>query len=244
MRAKQGAAISGLIPISETDTVASTITALQAELVEFGVSAGAYHMTPPFHSQVSKKTVFAHFGMSASAIQKYLDPAVFENDPVPDYVMTAGRTMSLTRILSIIKVPPAINELIEITASFGFVDAICMPLFGPNSRNSYAFLLLTDHNKLNDNDFVKLIFERHESYHTKICTLIVRDHQTRIKLSEREREVILWIARGKSNQDIAAILEISSGTVDTYVRRLYSKLGVNDRVSAVIESISRGLFHL
>ena len=244
MRAKQGAAISGLIPIAETDTVASTIAALQAELVELGISAGAYHMTPPFHSQVSKKTVFAHFGMSASAIQKYLDPAVFEIDPVPDYVMTAGRTMSLSRIISTIKVPPVIYEFVEIAASFGFVDGICMPLFGPNSRNSYAFLLLKDNNKLNDIDFVKLIFERHESYHIKICTLIVRDQQKSIKLSEREREVILWIARGKSNQDIATILDISSGTVDTYIRRLYSKLGVNDRVSAVIESIGRGLFHL
>lgn len=244
MRAKQGAAISGLIPIAETDTVASTIAALQAELVDLGISAGAYHMTPPFHSQVSKKTVFAHFGMSASAIQKYLDPAVFEIDPVPDYVMTAGRTMSLSRIISTIKVPPIIYEFVEIAASFGFVDGICMPLFGPNSRNSYAFLLLKDNNKLNDINFVKLIFERHESYHTKICTLIVRDQQKNIKLSEREREVILWIARGKSNQDIATILDISSGTVDTYIRRLYSKLGVNDRVSAVIESIGRGLFHL
>lgn len=244
MRAKQGAAISGLIPIAETDTVASTITALQAELVDLGISAGAYHMTPPFHSQVSKKTVFAHFGMSASAIQKYLDPAVFEIDPVPDYVMTAGRTMSLSRIISTIKVPPIIYEFVEIAASFGFVDGICMPLFGPNSRNSYAFLLLKDNNKLNDINFVKLIFERHESYHTKICILIVRDQQKNIKLSEREREVILWIARGKSNQDIATILDISSGTVDTYIRRLYSKLGVNDRVSAVIESIGRGLFHL
>lgn len=244
MRAKQGAAVSGLIPIANTDTVASTIAALQAELVELGVRAGAYHMTPPFHSQVSKKTVVVHFGMPEETTRKYLDPAIFERDPIPDYVVAAGRTMSFARILSAIKIPQAQADLIKIANSLGFIDGICMPLFGPNGRNSYAFLLLTDNNKLNDTAFIRRIFERHQSYHKKICALIVRDQETKINLSEREREVIHWMAQGKSNQDIATILEISPGTVDTYIRRLYSKLGVNDRVSAVVEGISRGLLHL
>ena len=49
------------------------------------------------------------------------------------------------------------------------------------------------------------------------------------------------MARGKSNPDIATILGISAETVDTYVRRLYPKLGVHDRVTAVAEGIARGL---
>jgi DNA-binding CsgD family transcriptional regulator len=241
MRAKQGVAVSGLILIANTDTVMSTIAALQAELVELGVRAGAYHMTPPFHSQVSKKAVVKHFGMPEETTRKYLQPVIFERDPIPDYVVAAGRTMSFARVLSTIKIPQAQADLIKAADSMGVIDGICMPLFGPNGRNSFAFLLLADENKLNDTALIRQIFERHQSYHKKICALIIRDQVAKIKLSEREHEVLHWMAQGKSNQDIATILELSLGTVDTYVRRLYSKLNVNNRVSAVVEGMSRGL---
>ncbi|MFB6394227.1 DNA-binding response regulator [Polymorphospora lycopeni] len=48
-------------------------------------------------------------------------------------------------------------------------------------------------------------------------------------LSLREREVIWHIARGKTNQQIARILKISPHTVDTYIRRVRSKLGVGNK---------------
>ncbi|MBV6657134.1 MAG: LuxR family transcriptional regulator [Devosiaceae bacterium] len=59
-------------------------------------------------------------------------------------------------------------------------------------------------------------------------------------LTDREREVMHWVALGKSNGDIASILEISEATVDTYLRRVFSKLGVNNRTTAAIKSIGSG----
>jgi DNA-binding response OmpR family regulator/DNA-binding CsgD family transcriptional regulator len=51
-------------------------------------------------------------------------------------------------------------------------------------------------------------------------------------LTLREAEVLLWIARGKSNQDIGEILAISSRTVDKHAERIFTKLGVENRSSA------------
>jgi DNA-binding NarL/FixJ family response regulator len=51
-------------------------------------------------------------------------------------------------------------------------------------------------------------------------------------LTAREAEVLLWIARGKSNQDIGEILAISSRTVDKHAERIFTKLGVENRSSA------------
>jgi DNA-binding CsgD family transcriptional regulator len=52
-------------------------------------------------------------------------------------------------------------------------------------------------------------------------------------LTPREREVLSWLARGKSNAEIAAILEIKSATVNKHMQRIYPKLGVENRVAAV-----------
>jgi DNA-binding response OmpR family regulator/DNA-binding CsgD family transcriptional regulator len=51
-------------------------------------------------------------------------------------------------------------------------------------------------------------------------------------LTMREAEVLLWIARGKSNQDIGEILAISSRTAGKHAERIFTKLGVENRSSA------------
>ena len=56
-------------------------------------------------------------------------------------------------------------------------------------------------------------------------------------LSPREMEILNWIARGKSNAVIGDILGLSRHTADTLVRRLFDKLGVADRTTAVIRGL-------
>lgn len=67
---------------------------------------------------------------------------------------------------------------------------------------------------------------------------------TKPELSERELEILQFIARGKTNGEIAAHLTITEGTVKVHVHNILGKLGVNDRTSAVIEAIKRGLIRL
>lgn len=61
--------------------------------------------------------------------------------------------------------------------------------------------------------------------------------QQRLGLTPREAEVLLWIAQGKSNRDIADILSLSPRTVNKHLEQVYEKLGVENRTAAAARAL-------
>lgn len=53
------------------------------------------------------------------------------------------------------------------------------------------------------------------------------------KLTAREHEILIWVSRGKTNSEVAAILWISANTVRKHLENIYAKLGVSNRTGAV-----------
>lgn len=62
---------------------------------------------------------------------------------------------------------------------------------------------------------------------------VLREH---FGLTAREAEVLLWIAKGKSNRDIGEILGLSPRTVNKHLEQIYAKLGVENRASAAVRA--------
>lgn len=64
------------------------------------------------------------------------------------------------------------------------------------------------------------------------------------QLTPRERDVLLLLTEGKSNQEIAAALVVSEGTVKFHVNGILRKLNVCDRTQAVLVALKRGIANL
>lgn len=56
--------------------------------------------------------------------------------------------------------------------------------------------------------------------------------QSQLRLTNRESQVLLWIAQGKTNREIGQILELSPRTVNKHLEQVFRKLGVENRTSA------------
>jgi DNA-binding CsgD family transcriptional regulator len=64
-----------------------------------------------------------------------------------------------------------------------------------------------------------------------------------LQITYREAEVLLWIAHGKTNREIADILDVSPRTVNKHLEQMYPKIGADNRTAAAsiaIQSIFGG----
>jgi DNA-binding CsgD family transcriptional regulator len=62
--------------------------------------------------------------------------------------------------------------------------------------------------------------------------LLLVERRDEVRLTPREKEVLSWVARGKTNAEIARLLWVSPGTVRKHLENVYAKLGVSTRTAA------------
>lgn len=81
-------------------------------------------------------------------------------------------------------------------------------------------------------------FTRKQQQRPDFQTLLLSHHPLlKLGITDREAEVLLWIAKGKSNDDISVLLQISIQTVKKHVSSILENLGVDNRSSAAIRAL-------
>lgn len=112
--------------------------------------------------------------------------------------------------------------------------------FGPNGRSATFVLQLSESNRPPSIGEMELAESRVQSAFLKILSSQMHAEKV-INLTPREKDIVKWIARGKSNPDIAQIIGISIHTVNGYLRGIYLKTQTGDRVSLSFFALRYGL---
>ena len=184
--------------------------------------------------------VFAE-GFPQAWVDDYVGEKLHRIDPIP---LTALKTFEPFHWMDVGDLRP----LTEAEAGFmrrleteRLGDGLAIQVFGPEGRNGYCGLGFGEGRRDLADEQVRLLQAACQLGHLRYCRLAPADAPDASGLSGREREVLLWLARGKSNGVIAEILGCSPHTVDTHVRRIFGKLGVRDRITAAVRAVGSGL---
>lgn len=208
-----------------------------------GVIRESYHLTPLFETPNSTQTLVYAVGFDPDWIELYERSDFRHADPIPERTLDQGTLLTWADAQQISANTDANADYFRAMQEYGLTTGFGLPLYGPGMRNSYSSF-----------DFGVPIWDVEDSQiavvrgvaqaaHQRISFLIKKESPP-VSFSDRETEVLCWMAAGKSVSSIATILNISPATVKTYTTRIYDKLEVADRVSAVVKALKMGLVHV
>jgi LuxR family transcriptional regulator/LuxR family quorum-sensing system transcriptional regulator CciR len=217
-------------------------------LLEFAAARGFartlyLHLPPPLAEERPCLMVSGDAGAAAA----YLAERLFEVDPALRMALRATGPFRLAEAFrpgaEAAALPERARAALAALRGGAAPDGVATPVFGPGMRNGYVEFGSAP-GAAPDAAALCEAFGVAQTAHLRLCALAAARLPRDGLLAPREAEILAWAARGKSNKAIAAILGLSPHTVDTYMRRIYEKLGVNDRTSAALRGIGTGQIDL
>lgn len=205
-----------------------------------GATTFSYHMTPIFQSQTSRDAIIYAQGYSPEEQQAYLKGGYRDLDPIPRLTFEFGPILDWNDAMRLGASDPGAEAYLSEMRRRGRIHGASFALFGARNRSGYGSLGFDRTLAELEEGVLQLMHGLLQVGHMRISK-ILDDREQGITLSDREREVLLWMAKGKSGTDIATILHISPETVRTYTKRIYDKLDVGDRVAATVKALKLGL---
>ncbi|MEM9436939.1 MAG: autoinducer binding domain-containing protein [Pseudomonadota bacterium] len=202
-----------------------------------GISRVSYHAAETNDHRGGIKT----FGFDPDWVCHYIEGELIKVDPIPALAATSSKPFFWSEAALLVELTPEHQAYLKELAGSVSGDGLAFTAFGPKLRNAYIGLGFAHQRERPTAEQILQFQTVAQMGHLKWCQITEEKESPNPRLSRRELETIEWVARGKSNSDIAGILGISPHTVDTLMRRIYEKLGVRDRTSAAIKAVGSGL---
>lgn len=216
-------------------------TSLHAYLSQRGFAFFSYHITAAHLKRLNLEEGFIFNNFPEDWVAHYTARGYYAYDPI---ILTAGTHASPFHwfaVGEITRLTPEQKAYLEDLRSWGFRDGIAIPIFGAKGTTAYFGAgSKTRDFELDAVDLNQIQLACHFAHKRYLELYGIADAEIP-DLSPREVEVLTWIAKGKSAAVIAEILGVTDHTIDTLTRRIYQKLDVNERISAVLKALGAGL---
>lgn len=229
--------------IDDINDVGQVIHRTCGLISEQGVIRQSYYNFGPFASATSEKTSVISKGFPKEWTKLYDDWQFRAKNPIPKRVLEHGTMLTWLDAIKTKENSAEEREYLDAMQRYGLVHGFGVPLFGVFACDAYASFDFGKPVEEVSQPEVGLVRALAQVGHQRACILIKQSEDS-YELSERETEVLEWLALGKSIWAVACILDLSPDTVKTYCKRIYAKLDVSDRVGAVVTALKLGLIKL
>ena len=213
-----------------------------------GFSGYCYVLMDPAGTIEPRRAVFGSglADLSGSAANgcwatHYMMSALYRQDPFVALVRDSRTPVAWRQA----EPTPQLQRIVQQARNFGVADAIGVAIHGANDVCEAMALLYTGRMQgVLDAKPVDVLRAQLSLYQMHLkCRPLLEQRARDVapgRLTLREREVFNWVARGKSNWEIAQILKITERTVSFHVENARKKVGAVNRMQTLVELILSG----
>lgn len=177
----------------------------------------------------------------------YIRNGYVNDDPVVAEALTASEPFLWSSVLG--ASPPSMRQaqIMDDARDVGICDGLTVPLTSRHGEHAVMTFVAGPDTPSPDPAAVGMLQLLSEFFHAHALHPILQEELTRDRkrrrsiLSARERESMVWVARGKSSWEIARILGIAEKSVEFYVESVKRKLQAANRTHAVVKAVMLGL---
>lgn len=172
----------------------------------------------------------------------YIEQGYMAIDPLRLIAFQARRPVVWDDVPKLIDLTEEQKKCLYQGIESGLYGGIGVPFHGPFGEVAGVGLASSEKNVERSPTIVSTLGLISSQFHTAHVEMALGNvARPLVRLTPRQKEVLLWCARGKSNWVIGEILNISEHAVKYHVARCIAKLGVDSRITAVLKAIRLGL---
>lgn len=214
---------------------------LKTSFQRFSVEMFSYVHCPPLGAvDYGPSEVVTHFGYPRRWTYFYLKNECCNFDPFIGHAFEKNEAFKWNEVIEKPVEDNKTKAFIEEVKALDVKEGYAFPVFGARFRSGFfTFAFDEKAAKLNELSLFMLQWACQTAHH-RFVALKTQLDQVRGYLTAREKEILRWVSLGKSNAEISDILKISRHTIDGYLRNIYIKLDVSERVSASHRALALG----
>jgi DNA-binding CsgD family transcriptional regulator len=168
-------------------------------------------------------------------------------DPIPRSCYTTSRPFTWESVVQTRKLKPEEKKVMNEARDARLLDGLAIPICGHNGELAGVGMASSAGGVRMDANLLSKIRALSYQFHLTYTELMRKKDRGapsdfgQVRLTEREKEILLWAAEGKSDAVIAEIIGISHATIRFHMNNIFRKLQANERTFATVKAIRLGL---
>ena len=225
----------------ESETEDALYRALSRHLNTYGIEYFAYFIIARNLRALSSYAGLVKHNYPRDFLKLYIEQNFFEFDPIIRQCLTESQPFHWREVTKKQSLNEQQKQMLKVYRAAGFIDGIAVPVFGPMGTIAvFSLSSLRTEFELSDAQMQSLQFACVQIHNRYFEIAKINNEPPTKRLSPREKEALSLVAEGLASPAIAERLGVSENTVDTMLRRIFAKLEVNNRISAVLKAIGSG----